>query len=126
MKAVLAMLGRMQEYFAENNTVSLAAMLKVLGKSCLYKSIVSYKSVRGVRILAEAAGKVLKDCPEDYNVFRKMTAHMKHALKRRGLDDYKTCMRFVEGMKETTDLNEYTLNDLIIYTCLMDKVEFYE
>ena len=126
MKAVLTMLDRMQEYFAENNTVSLAAMLKVLGKSCLYKSIVSYKSVRGVRILAEAAGKVLKDCPEDYNVFRKMTAHMKHALKRRGLDDYKTCMRFVEGMKETTDLNEYTLNDLIIYTCLLDRVVFDE
>ena len=99
MKAVLAMLDRMQGYFAANDAVSLAAMLKVLGKTCIYKSTVSYKSVRGVRILAEAAGKVLKDCPEDYNVFKKMTAHMKLALKKRGLDDYKTCMKFVEGMK---------------------------
>ena len=126
MKAVLTMLDRMQEYFTENNTVSLAAMLKVLGKSCLYKSIVSYKSVRGVRILAEAAGKVLKDCPEDLVVFRKMTAHMKHALKKRGLDDYKTCMKFVDGMKDATNLSEYTLNDLIIYTCLLDRGVFDE
>ena len=126
MKAVLAMLDRMQEYFAVNNTVSLAAMLKVLGKTCLYKSIVSYKSVRGVRILAEAAGKVLKDCPEDLDVFRKMTAHMKYALKKRGLDDYKTCMKFVDGMKEVINLSEYTLNDLIIYTCLLDRVVFDE
>ena len=126
LKAVLAMLDRMQGYFAANDAVSLAAMLKVLGKSCIYKSTVSYKSVRGVRILAEAAGKVLKDCPEDYNVFKKMTSHMKHALKKRGLDDYKTCMKFVEGMKETTDLEEYTINDLIIYTCLLDRVVFDE
>jgi hypothetical protein len=126
LKGVLAMLDRMMEYFASNNTVSLAAMLKVLGKTCIYKSVVSYKSVRGVRILAEAAGKVMKDCPEDLDVFRKMTSHMKYALKKRGLNDYKTCAKFVEGMKETTHLPEYTLNDLIIYTCLLDKVVFDE
>ena len=126
MKAVLAMLNRMEVYFAANDTVSLAAMLKVLGKSCLCKSIVSYKSVRGVRIIAEAAGKVLKDCPEDLVVFRKMSTHMKYALKRRGLDDYKTCMKFVDGMKDTVNLSEYTLNDLIIYTCLLDRVVFDE
>ena len=39
-------------------------------------------------------------------------------------DQFKTAMKFVEGMKETTGLKEYSLNDFIIYTCLLDGVVF--
>ena len=49
---------------------------------------------------------------------------MRSALKSRGIDDFKTAMKFVEGMKETTGLKEYSLNDFIIYTCLLDEVVF--
>ena len=72
----------------------------------------------------EAARKVLKDWIEDFPVFRRMSPHMRSALKSRGIDDFKTAMKFVEGMKETTGLPDYSLNDLIIYTCLLDKVVF--
>ena len=122
--AVLAMLGRMEVYFAQNASVSVAAMLKVLRQSCIYKSKPTYKNVRCVRILAEAAGKKLKDCPEDFEVFSRMSRHMRSALKSRGMDDFKTAMKFVEGMKQTTGLKEYSLHDFIIYTCLLDEVVF--
>ena len=56
--AVLLMLTRMLEYFQANARVSVAAMLKVVGNSCIYTSRVTYKNVRCVRILAEAAGRV--------------------------------------------------------------------
>ena len=122
--AVLLMLARMQEYFQANARVSVAAMLKVVGNSCIYTSCVTYKNVRCVRILAEAAGRPLRDCREDFAVFRRMSPHMRSALKSRGIDDYKTAMKFVEGMKEETGLTQYSLNDLIIYTCLLDRVVF--
>ena len=54
---VLAMLGRMELYFAANASVSVAAMLKVLGRSCIYTREPRYKNVRCCRILAEAARK---------------------------------------------------------------------
>ena len=122
--AVLVMLTRMQVYFQANARVSVAAMLKVLGNSCIYTSSVTYKNVRCVRILAEAAGKPLMDCPEDFSVFRRMSPHMRCALRARGIDDYKTAMRFVRGLKAETGLSRYSLNDLIIYTCLLDRVVF--
>ena len=118
------MLARMQEYFQANARVSVAAMLKVVGKSCIYTSCVTYKNVCCVRILAEAAGRPLRDCREDFAVFRRMSPHMRSALQSRGIDDYKTAMKFVEGMKEETGLTQYSLNDLIIYTCLLDRVVF--
>ena len=45
-------------------------------------------------------------------------------MKSRGIDDFKVAMKFVEGMKETTGVKEYSLNDFIIYTCLLDEVVF--
>ena len=44
--AVLVVLTRMQVYFQANARVSVAAMLKVLGNSCIYTSSVTYKNVR--------------------------------------------------------------------------------
>ena len=92
--------------------------------SCINKSAPTYKSVRCCRILAKAARKGFKDCIEYFQVFRRMSPHMRAALQSRGIDDFKTAMKFVEGMKETTGLTEYSLNDLIIYTCLLDRVVF--
>ena len=122
--AVLVMLTRMQVYFQGNARVSVAAMLKVVGNSCIYTSAVTYKNVRCVRILAEAAGKPLRDCLDDFEVFRRMSPHMRSSLQCRGIGDFKTAMKFVEGMKATTGLTQYSLNDLIIYTCLLDRVVF--
>ena len=122
--AVLLMLTRMREYFQANATVSVAAMLKVVGNSCISTSRATYKNVRCVRILAEAAGRLLRDCREDFEVFRRMSPHMRCALQPRGMDDYKTAMKFVEGMKEETGLTQYSHKDLIIYTCLLDRVVF--
>ena len=53
-----------------------------------------------------------------------MSSHMKSALKYRGIDDFKTAMEFVVGMQAETGLTRYSLNDLIIYTCLLDRVVF--
>jgi hypothetical protein len=122
--AVLAMLDRMQLYLAENARVSVAAMLKVFGKSCIYTSAISYKNVRCCRILAEAARKGFKDCIQDFQVFKRMSPHMRDALKSKGIDDFKTAMKFVEGLKDLTGLTEYSLNDFIIYMCRLDQVVF--
>ena len=55
-----------------------------------------------------------------------MSPHMRSVSKSKGIDDFKTAMKFVKGMKETTGLKEYSLNDLIIYTCLLVGVVFNE
>ena len=53
-----------------------------------------------------------------------MSPRMRSALKSRGIDDFKTALKFVNVMKETTDLKEYPLNGLIVYTCLLGNVVF--
>ena len=53
-----------------------------------------------------------------------MSLPIRSSLKSKGIDDFKTAMKFVEGMKETTGLKQYSLNDFIIYTCLLDEIEF--
>ena len=83
--AVLAMLGRIEEYFAENVSVSVAAMLEVFGQSCIYKSTPTYKNVRCCRILAEGARKGFMDCIEDFGVFERMSPHMTSTLTSRGI-----------------------------------------
>ena len=59
-----------------------------------------------------------------FEVFKRMSPRMRSALKSRGIDDFKTAMKFVNGMKATTGLDDYSLNDFIIYTCLLDDVVF--
>ena len=122
--AVLRMLTCMQDYFKANARVSLSAMLQIFGDTGVYTSRVIYKNVRCARILAEAAGKPLCDSEEDFHVFQRMSPHMRTSLKYRGIDDFKTAMKFVVGMREETGLAQYDLNDLIIYTCLMGGVVF--
>ena len=70
------------------------------------------------------AGRPLRDCREDFKVFGRMSPHKRCALRSRGIDDYKTAMKFVEGLKAETGLSQYSLNDLILYTCLLDRVVF--
>ena len=121
---IIRMLKRIHEYFRGRRDVSLAAMLEIFGDSGVYTSRVIYKNVRCARILAEAAGKPLSDCEEDFKVFQRMSAHMRSTLTYRGLVDFKTAMKFVVGMRAATGLPQYGLNDLIIYTCLMGGMEF--
>ena len=61
---------------------------------------------------------------DDFEVFRRMSSHMRSSLQCRGIGDFKTAMKFVEGMVEETGLTRYCLNDLIIYKCLLDRVVF--
>ena len=99
-------------------------MLDVFGNQGLYTSKPTYKNVRCCRILTEAAGKRFRDCIEDFDVLRRMSPHIKSALATRGIDDYKVACKFVTGMQEVTGNNKYCLNDLIIYTCLLDNIVF--
>ena len=122
--SVLIMLDRMEAYFAQNPNVSVAAMLKVLGKSRIYNKVPHYKNIRCCRILAEASGKRFQDCAQDFAVFRRMSPRMRTVLKARGVDDFKTVKKFIDGMKQTTGLSAYCLNDFIIYSCLLDETIF--
>ena len=122
--SVLDMLGRVQKYFAGKATVSVSAMLSVIGQAGIYGERVSYKNVRLCRILAEAGGKKFKDCSEDFRVFQRMSPHLREALKLYGIADFQVSMKFVKGMKAVTGLDGYCLNDLIIYTCLLGDVVF--
>ena len=122
--SVLDMLGRVQDYFAGKATVSVSAMLSVIGQAGIYGGLVSYKNVRLCRILAEAGGKKFKDCSEDFGVFQRMSPHLREAVKLYGIADFQVSMKFVKGMKAVTGLDGYGLNDLIIYTCLLGDVVF--
>ena len=59
-----------------------------------------------------------------FKYFQRMSPRMRSALKSSGIDDFKTAMDFVEGMKETTGLKEYSLSEFIRCTCLLDGVVF--
>ena len=97
-------------------------MLKILGTTSMYTKTPTYQNVRCCRVLAEVAGKVFADCEEDIKVFKRMSPRMRSCLQSRGIADYVTTMRFVKGMQQI--LAQYTINDLIIYTCLLDEVVF--
>ena len=122
--AVLKMLMRALEYFVENKVVSVAKLLETFGKSCIYTKVPTYKNVRCCRILIEHAGKDFRGSIEDFQVFSKMSPRLGIALKSRGIVDYDTASRFVKGMQQVTGLKKYCLNDLIVYTCLLDRVVF--
>ena len=102
--AVLAMLRRVEAYFAQNPSITVAGMLLIFGESSIYTSVPSYKNVRCCRILAEAAGKRFQDCIADFEVFKRMSRRMRYALTSRGIDDFKTATKFVKGMKAATGL----------------------
>jgi len=121
---VLAMISRLEVYFAANAQVSVSAMLQVIGRSRIYSCRASYKNVRCCRILAIATSKRFVDCIEDFNVFKGMSPHMRSTLKAWGISDFATAMKFVEGMKDISGLTKYSLNDFIIYTCLMSATVF--
>ena len=70
------------------------------------------------------SGKRFQDCAQDFAVFRRMSPRMRTVLKARGVDDFKTVKKFIDGMKQTTGLSEYCLNDFIIYSCLLDETIF--
>ena len=123
-KAVLEMLENIKVYFRTTKTVSMAVMLGLFGHSCMYTKTPTYKNVRCCRILAEAGRKRFKDCIEDFEVYKRMSSHMRNALKSRGIDDFEVAMKFVKGMQETIGLKTYSMNDLIIYTCLLDGAVF--
>lgn len=118
---VLEMLERIRVYFSTTKKVSMAVMLALFGHSCMYTKTPTYKNVRCCRILAEARRKKFKDCIEDFEVYKRMSPHMRKALKSKGIDDFEVAMKFVKGMQETIELKTYSLNDLIIYTCLLDE-----
>ena len=121
---VLALMSRVEAYFAANARVSVVSMLKVFGKSCMYTCSPSYKNVRCCRILAEAFSKRFIDCVEDFKIFKRMSLHMTQTLKEWGISDFDTAMKFVDGMKDTCGLPTYSLNDFIIYTCRMSSSVF--
>ena len=101
-------------------------MLQVIGKKGIYTNKPTYKNVRCCRILAESARKRFRDCIEDFDVFRRMSPHIKQALTSRGIDDFKVALKFVNGMKQLTGLQSYGINVLIIYSCLLDDIVFHD
>ena len=121
---VLALMSQVEAYFAANAQVSVSSMLKLFGKSCIYSSSPTYKNVRCCRILAEAFSKRFIDCTEDFSIYKRMSIHMADTLKEWGIADFATAMKFVQGMKDTIGLTTYSLNDFIIYTCLMSSHVF--
>ena len=123
-EAVLEILENIMVYFRTTRSVSVAVMLGLFGHSCMYTKTPTYKNVRCCRILAEAGRKRFKDCIEDFEVYKSMSAHMRNALKRKGIDDFDVAMKFVKGMQDAIKLKTYSMNDLIIYTCLLDKTVY--
>ena len=67
------------------------------------------------------AGNVFSNCSQDFQVYRQMSPGMRRALRAHGLDDFTTAMKFVKTMQAVSGLSQYSLNDLIIYTCLLKK-----
>ena len=110
-------------HLQRRGTISSADMLKTLGEcdSTVIGDQPTYKNVRICRIMAVTAQKEFQNSPQDWNVFSRMSPHLRSALKRRGITTYELAIQFAEAISNVIGMPSYTLNDFSIYTCLLDR-----
>jgi len=113
----------MAAYLQKPGKVSIVVMLKILGESAssVFSGKTTYKNVRICRIMAVTAQKEFQNSPQDWNVFSRMSPHLRSALKRRGITTYELAIQFAEAISNVIGMPSYTLNDFSIYTCLLDR-----
>jgi hypothetical protein len=118
-----SMCAAMAAYLQKPGKVSIVVMLKILGESAssVFSGKTTYKNVRICRIMAVTAQKEFQNSPQDWNVFSRMSPHLRSALKRRGITTYELAIQFAEAISNVIGMPSYTLNDFSIYTCLLDR-----
>jgi len=115
-----------EQYFSNNENVSIRAMLKILGdaKCVVFDGKKQYKNVRCCRLLASAVGKVFVNDTMDWEVFATMSPHVSGVIDILGLRSYKRARIYVEALARELNIPAYSINDFIIFVCLLKKIHF--
>ena len=126
-KGTMDLTTRMKTYFntARVNKVSLGKMLKEIGKSSSteFSATPSYKNIRCCRFLAIGGGKTFDSNAEDWELFSKMTPHVSSVLRMHGIVEWKFAKQFVEALRKEVPDAKYSINDFVIFMCLLNEVE---
>ena len=80
-----------------------------------------YGSLGFVRSIGEAFGKKIDDDEDEWNYLRAMSAGIKGRLKKLGLYKYSDAEECRACLQSAVRVANYSLSDLIVYVCLLDK-----
>ena len=69
-----------------------------------------------------AMGCQFKDGPEDWEVWRNMSKHVREVVQDYGLEDYTVAIRIRDVLRKRLGKAQYSLGDLISYLCLVNLV----
>ena len=118
---------RMKQYFGtcKGGIASIVKMLEVLGQSTssVFDERNVYKNVRCCRILAIAYGMNFGVEYSEWECLRKMSPHVSEVLKTLGIIDWKYVEEFIGMLREKLSEPSYSINDLIVYICLLRRIE---
>jgi len=126
LRGCMCLCSLVEDYFSKNNNVSISAMLKILGdsKCVVFDGKKQYKNVRCCRLFASAAGKVFVSDAIDWEVFATMSRHVSGVIDTLGLREYKRAAKYVEALGRELSIPSYSINDFIIFVCLLTKIYF--
>ena len=79
----------------------------------------SYACVRTMRALAFMLGAPHEDGSGDWELYRNMSTRVQQTLKGRGLWTFEEARGFRDGLRGRLGEPDYSLGDLVCYTCLM-------
>ena len=63
-----------------------------------------------------------KDGPEDWEVWRNMSKHVRQVVQDYGLEDYTVAIRIRDALRKRLAKAQYSLGDLICCLCLANLV----
>ncbi len=110
---------RMLKYFDGRKNVSMASLLGILGEFCslVFDGSVCYKNVRCCRLMTLGAGNTFASGELEWEVYRRMSIHVKSTLIALGIFDWYYAEQFIDGLGDLLSMR-YTANDFVIFICL--------
>ena len=114
----------MASILKSGEAVSIADLRWELCQSRLqsYGATSNYAAVRFCRGLVCAMACKFKDGPEDWEVWRNMSRHVREVVQDYGLEDYAVAIRVRDALRRRLGKAQYSFGDLISYLCLANLV----
>ena len=112
------------DYLEEaGTTISVARIMDVMEDAGFgrYHGQVTHTTVRFARSIVLADRREHADSVDDWRVLRSMSAHVRNRIRRWAIWEYNTAIRFRDGMRDILSQSNYSLLDLVVYTCLMPR-----
>ena len=122
LRGIIRICDAMTVYFNDNSVVSISDMLRILGDAecSVFGSAKAYKNIRCCRFLAAAAGRTFESNEADWRIFSTMSPHVSAVVTQLGLRDYKYALKFMRAIGTELRLTTYSINDLVIFSCLLN------